>query len=87
MCGYDISGNGEFIFNRENGESFDFTSHGPNVDETGSPTKYFAYINSGEFPHINNTSTMEMPMKNALNHIIECFHFWFYIKVNNNIQR
>ena len=61
--------------------TFDFTNNGPDVDETGSATKHFAYINAGSIPYHNNTSTIEMPMLNAIVHMIECFHFWFSIKV------
>ena len=79
MCGYEITGAGEFYFHRENGEAF--THDGPTQDNSGSSAKYFAYINSGLEALNNNTSTMEMPMLNAADHMIECFHFWFSIKV------
>ena len=78
MCGYETTGEGEFYFHRKNGQAF--TQDGPTEDHFGSTTNYFAYINSGLEP-LYYQATMKMPMLNGANHMIECFHFWFSIKV------
>lgn len=77
-----MTGEGEsFIFVRENGATFNNINDGPLTDSEGSRSHHFAYISAKNSEHEDTITEIEIPMIPASNHLIECFHFWFSIKV------
>ena len=66
---------------REHGASFDNTVDGPTKDHTGNGETYFAYVSARNSPGEGAVTEIELPTILAANHEIQCFHFWFAIKV------
>ena len=86
MCDYQITGEDGFTFMRQKGESFqNGEQDGPKEDENGSATAYFVYINSVQIPAKDIAiAEIQIPMIQAKDHMLECFHFWFSMKVTLN---
>lgn len=69
------------MFIREKGNNFNDINDGPITDSTGNREHYFAYISARDSETELKTSEIEIPMIHGANHLLECFHFWFSIKV------
>ena len=67
---------------RENGANFDNTVDGPSKDHTGSRELSFAYVSAKNSKGEDSVTEIEIPTIYGANHELECFHFWFAIKVN-----
>ena len=60
------------------GSYFDSVEDGPMTDDEGRKDHFFAYIASFEMA---GEAEIELPMVYGANHEIECFSFWFTMKV------
>ena len=72
-CGFEIEGDGDFKFERKSGSQGIWSDHHGNKDgmflyaqsADREPSSVYTYVMSSEF--------------NGTEHIVECFHFWFYL--------
>ena len=76
-----MSGSETFNFTIEQAGHIANADEGPQMDETGSRNGHFAYISSGNGNAGGSQAEIETPMIHGANHLIECFHFWFALKV------
>ena len=77
-----MSGSKTFNFTRDQAGHIDNSEEGPILDHTGSRNGYFAYV----FSDIENKVTqteIETHMIHGANHELECFSFWFAMKVRS----
>ena len=84
FCGFEVSGSKAFNFTREQAGHIVNSEDGPMLDHTGSRNGYFAYIFSGS-GNQNSQTEIETHMIHGANHELECFSFWFAIKVGVGI--
>ena len=79
FCGFEVSGSKTFNFTREQAGHISDSQDGPLFDHSGSRNGYFAYV----FSESGNEAQTEIEthMIHGANHLLECFSFWFAIKV------
>ena len=81
FCGFEVSGSKTFNFTIE--QAGHIIEDGPLMDHNGSSNGHFAYILSESGNTETAQTEMETYMIHGANHLLECFSFWFAIKVKS----
>ena len=84
FCGFEVSGIKTFNFTINSGEDISIYDDGPATDENGSKTGKFVYVSAADINAELAQTEIETYMIHGADHLLECFHFWFTIKVRMN---
>ena len=74
-CNFTILGSGDFLFKRTKASSVGLIGE----DHNHSPDGMILYAEAKSETQDNVWTSVETNVFNGANHVIECFHFWFFV--------